>query len=210
MAFTATVFLLSPASCAGVRAQMLLKSKTSLLRARLETEGAPLGEVFTFMSSLYFRGKLAYATAFAAPPPGWSGALVIAPGRGLVPVDQSIAVGDLRAMAAVPVDADVAEYREPLDRDAAALARGLGAEGRAVLLGSIATDKYVTPLAQALGERLHFPPVFVGRGDMSRGGLLLRCAASGTQLEYAPVLGAVRNGKRPAKLGKLPRHKTKG
>src|SRR5688572_252700 len=143
MAFTATVFLLSPASCAGIRAQMLLRSKTSPLRARLETDGAPLGEVFTFMSSLYFRGKLAYANAFAAPPAGWSGALVIAPGRGLVPGDLSIRVSDLRAMAEVPVDADVPAYREPLDRDAAALERALGPGGRAVLLGSIATDKYV-------------------------------------------------------------------
>ena len=207
MAFTATVFLLSPASCAGVRAQMLLNSKTSPLRARLESEGAPLGEVFTFMSSLYFRGKLAYATAFGAPPAGWAGALVITPGRGLMPVDQSIRVSDLRAMAEVPVDEEVRAYREPLDRDAAALERALGPDGRAVLLGSIATDKYVTPLVQALGDRLHFPPVFVGRGDMSRGGLLLRCAQAGTQLDYAPVQGAVRNGKRPPKLGKLPRRK---
>ncbi|MGH7608057.1 MAG: hypothetical protein ACREME_12035, partial [Gemmatimonadales bacterium] len=58
-----TVFLLSPASCAGTRAQMLLQSRTSPLTARLAAPGgeggAPLGEVFTFMSSLYFRGKLA-------------------------------------------------------------------------------------------------------------------------------------------------------
>jgi hypothetical protein len=205
MAFSATVFLLSPASCSGIRARMLLNSKTSPLRARLETAGAPLGEVFTFMSSLYFRGKLAYANAFGAPPAGWSGALVIAPGRGLVPVDLSIRVGDLRAMAEVPVDEAVPAYREPLDRDAAALERALGPDGRAVLLGSIATDKYVTPLVQALGDRLHFPPVFVGRGDMSRGGLLLRCAQAGTPLDYAPVQGAVRNGKRPPKLSKLPK-----
>ena len=61
-----TVFLLSPANCGGTRAQLLLKSQTSPLTARLANGGAPLGEVFTFMSSLYFRGKLAYATRFGA------------------------------------------------------------------------------------------------------------------------------------------------
>ena len=32
--------------------------------------GAPIGEVFSFLSSLYFRGKLTYAQRFAAPPTG--------------------------------------------------------------------------------------------------------------------------------------------
>jgi hypothetical protein len=35
---------------------------------------------------------------------------------------------------------------------------------------------------------------------MSRGGLLLRCAADRTELSYIPVQGAVRKGKRPPKL----------
>lgn len=197
-----TVFLLSPANCAGTRAQMLLKSQTSPLTARLENGGAPLGEVFTFMSSLYFRGKLAYATAFGAPPSGWSGALVITPGRGLLPAEQSIRVSDLREMATVPVDEDEPRYREPLLRDARALERALGNDGRVVLLGSVASAKYVTPLLEVFGERLHFPATFVGRGDMSRGGLMLRCARAGTQLEYVPVRGAVLHGTRPPKLGK--------
>lgn len=200
MSSAAIVFLLSPASCAGKRAQMLLNSRTSPLTARLADGGAALGEVFAFMSSLYFRGKLAYATAFGAPPAGWAGALVIAPGRGLMAADLPIRVADLRAMAAIPVDAEESRYREPLERDATALARALGSEGRAVLLGSVATDKYVTPLMQVLGDRLLFPAAFVGRGDMSRGGLLLRCARSGTPLAYAPVRGAVRHGARPPRL----------
>lgn len=197
-----TVFLLSPANCAGTRAQMLLRSQTSPLTARLANGGAPLGEVFTFMSSLYFRGKLAYATAFGAPPPGWSGTLVITPGRGLVSADTPIRVSDLKEMAAVPVDADEPRYREPLVRDARVLARALGTDGRAVLLGSVASAKYVTPLLGVFGERLHFPATFVGRGDMSRGGLLLRCAQAGTPLDCVPVRGAVLHGKRPPKLGK--------
>jgi hypothetical protein len=198
-----TVFLLSPASCAGTRAQMLLRSRTSALGARLENGGAPLGEVFTFMSSLYFRGKLAYATAFASPPSGWSGALVIAPGFGLVPAGRVIRKPDLEHMATIPVDETEPRYREPLVRDARALERAIGSEGRAVLLGSIATEKYVGPLLEVMGDRLVFPPTFVGRGDMSRGGVMLRAVRANLPLEYAPVRGATRNGKRPPKLRRL-------
>ena len=190
-----TVFLLSPANCAGRRAQLLLNSQTSPLTARLADGGAPLGEVFTFMSSLYFRGKLAYATRFGR-------AYVITPGRGLVPADVLIRVEDLRTMATVAVDEAVPAFRAPLVRDATALNRNLGSTDRVVLLGSVATDKYVGPLLEVFGERLHFPATFVGRGDMSRGGLMLRCAKAGTPLEYVPVRGAVLHGPRPPKLGK--------
>ena len=191
-----TVFLLSPASCAGTRAQLLLKSQTSPLTARLTNGGAPLGEVFTFMSSLYFRGKLAYATRFGRP-------FVIAPGRGLLPADMLIRVEDLRKMATVPVDEAEAAFRDPLVRDATALHRGLAPDDRIVLLGSVATDKYVGPLLDVFGERLLFPTTFAGRGDMSRGGLLLRCARTGTPLECVPVRGAVRHGPKPPKLPRL-------
>jgi hypothetical protein len=190
-----TVFLLSPANCAGTRAQLLLKSQTSPLTTRLANGGAPLGEVFTFMSSLYFRGKLAYATRFGR-------AYVITPGRGLVPADVLIRVEDLRTMATVPVDEAVPAFRAPLVRDATALNRNLGSTDRVVLLGSVATAKYVGPLLEVFGERLHFPATFVGRGDMSRGGLMLRCAKAGTPLDYVPVRGAVLHGPRPPKLGK--------
>jgi hypothetical protein len=188
-----TVFLLSPASCAGKRAQMLLDSRTSPLTARLVDGGASLGEVFTFMSSLYFRGKLAYANRFGR-------ALVIAPGRGLVSADIPIRTQDLQAMAEIRIDEDEPRYREPLVRDATALERALGTEGRVVLLGSVATEKYVAPLMEVFGDRLLFPATFVGRGDMSRGGLLLRCARTGTPLHYMPVRGAVRYGSRPPRL----------
>jgi hypothetical protein len=190
-----TVFLLSPANCAGIRAQMLLNSQTSPLTARLENGGAPLGEVFTFMSSLYFRGKLAYATRFGR-------AYVITPGRGLLTADVLIRRADLRKMAAVPVDESEPRYLEPLLRDARTLEGALGTDDRVVLLGSVASAKYVTPLLDVFGERLHFPATFVGRGDMSRGGLMLRCAQAGTPLDYVPVRGAVLHGPRPPKLGR--------
>lgn len=191
-----TVFLLSPASCSGTRAQLLLKSQTSPLTARLANGGAPLGEVFTFMSSLYFRGKLAYATTFGR-------AFVITPGRGLLPADILIRIEDLRQMAGVPVDETIPAFREPLVRDAARLQQGMAADDRVVLLGSVATDKYVGPLLDVFGDRLLFPTTFAGRGDMSRGGLLLRCARDGVELDCVPVRGAVRHGPKPPKLPRL-------
>lgn len=175
------------------------------LAQRVQGEGAPIGEVFRFASGLYFRGKLAYAEAFARPPRGVPGALVIAPGAGLVPADAPVRADDLRAFAAVPVDAADPRFRAPLERDALALAGRLRAGAEVVLLGSIASDKYVTPLLGVLGARLLFPVDFVGRGDMSRGGLMLRAARAGVELEYAPVHGAVRRGARPPRLPRLPR-----
>jgi len=68
------------------------------------------------------------------------------------------------------------------------------------LLGSIASGKYVDVLLAILKERLRFPADFVGRGDMSRGGLLLRCAVDRQELRYTAVGGAIVNGKRPPKL----------
>ena len=193
-----TVFLLSPANCSGTRAKLLLKSQSSPLTERLVNGGAPLGEVFTFMSSLYFRGKLAYANRFGR-------GYVITPGRGLLPTDVLIRVDDLRRMAEVPVDEDEPRFREPLVRDATALKRGLGPDDRVVLLGSVATNKYVGPLLEIFEERLSFPATFAGRGDMSRGGLMLRCATAGTPLDYVPVRGAVLHGPKPPKLPRLPR-----
>ena len=58
----------------------------------------------------------------------------------------------------------------------------------------------VEALLSVFGERLTFPLDFVGRGDMSRGGLLLRCVRAERELTYVPVSGAVRHGPRPPKL----------
>src|SRR5438046_6537075 len=97
------VFLLSPANCAGKRAGFLLrKDARSTLAQRLRSaEGASIGEVFTFMSGLYFRGKLAYASAFARPPGGCGGVQVIVPGRGLCPPRTVVDVAGVRAMARI-------------------------------------------------------------------------------------------------------------
>ena len=137
------------------------------------------------MSGLYFRGKLAYASAFANPPDDCCGVHVIVPGLGLCPPRSVIDLEGLRAIARVPVDPGDRRYTRPLQRDAADLAERLQPRDAAVLLGSIATPKYLEPLKQVLGPRLRYPREFIGRGDMSRGALMLRCAAEGRELTYA-------------------------
>ncbi len=195
------MFLLSPANSGGERMALVLSPRARFpLAHAVQAAGAPIGEVFRFASGLYFRGKLAYADAFARPPPGLPGALVIAPGAGLVPNDVAVRAEHRRAFAAGPVDARAARFRVPLLESARLVAERIGARDEVVLLGSIASDKYVEPLLSVFAERLLFPLDFVGRGDMSRGGLMLRAARAGVELTYAPVLGAVRHGKRPPRL----------
>ena len=175
------------------------------LAARLRTpEGAPIGDVFSFMSGLYFRGKVTYARTFASPPDPESpisgaGVFVITPTAGLRSADTLVTLEALRVFASVDVDAANPKYRRPLERSAAAIAADLG-DCDVVLLGSIASPKYVEVLLGIFGERLMFPADFVGRGDMSRGGLLLRSVSAAQELEYIPVAGAVRRGQRPPKL----------
>ena len=113
---------------------------------------------------------------------------------------------DVSAFGSVPIEAAGDRFRSPLLGAAQALAARLGADARVILLGSIATAKYTEPLLEVFGEALLFPADFVGRGDMSRGGLLLRAVDAGEALEYIPVLGASRRGSRPPKL--VPRRWT--
>jgi hypothetical protein len=199
------VFLLSPARCDGERARVLLNpDATFALAERLRSEdGVPLGEVFSFLSGLYFRGKLAYARAFGRRPRQQPCSLVITTDRGLMDPDAHVRRSDLLAFAKVDIAAGNRAYLDPLERDVEALARAAGPSARVILLGSIATGKYVDTLVDAFGKRLLFPSDFVGRGDMSRGGLLLRTVREGVELEYEPVVGAVRHGKRPPKLERI-------
>jgi hypothetical protein len=114
----------------------------------------------------------------------------------------------LQAFAAIPIDIKEPRYQEPLKRDAQKVAGHLSADCKVILLGSIATAKYRDVLAETLGERLYFPVDFVGRGDMSRGGLMLRCVDSGCELQYTRLAGAAFRGARPAKL--VPRRSPRG
>ena len=191
-----TVFLLSPASASGRRAQLLTRPEAGFdLAVRLRAGPVPIGEVFSFLSGLYFRGKQTYALTHADA----DDVQVITPTRGLLPVHAPITLATLREFATVDIAAGDPRYREPLERDCRTLAQVSGARP-VVLLGSIASSKYVEILLAHFGGRLMFPADFVGRGDMSRGGLLLRAVAERRELPLAPVAGAARHGARPPKL----------
>jgi len=198
-----TVFLLSPASTSGERGAILLddqRAASAMAQGLRSPDGVPLGEVYSFLSSLYFRGKLMYAAAFGRPPAGLCPAFVITPGEGLRDPAERVTIERLRRHDAVRIKLDEPRYLGPLRRDATALGELAGEGCRIVLLGSVASTRYVEPLLEIFGERLVFPPDFVGRGDMSRGGLLLRCVQDRRELPYAPVAGAVRHGPRPPRL----------
>ncbi len=188
---------------------MVLSDRATFgLATRVRDGGAPLGEVFSFMSGLYFRGKLTYARAFANPPDpeaslAGAGVLVITPAAGLRSPDTLVTRDALQAFGRVNVAADNLSYRRPLEASARVLREDIGPDCDVVLLGSIASGKYVEVLQDIFGERLLFPADFVGRGDMSRGGLLLRCVTAGCELQYVPVAGAVRRGRRPPRLGPI-------
>jgi len=204
------VFLLSPANCGGMRARMVMSpaAQFSLARQLRSDEGTSLGEVFSFVSGLYFRGKLAYARRFAKPPDpadpvAASGVLVITPNAGLRSADTPVTLESLQAFASVSIDLANASYRRPLERSARALRDAAGPDCEIVLLGSIASGKYVEVLQPVFGDKLVFPPAFVGRGDMRRGGLMLRCVLADVELEYASIAGATRHGQRPPKLAPI-------
>ena len=137
--------------------------------------------------------ELAYAQAFGVP-------LVITTNAGLRPADEPVTLETLRLAARVDIAASNLRYRRPLLASARVVAERIGPGGTVTLLGSIASGKYVDVLLGVFGERLTFPAAFVGRGDMSRGGLLLRCVRAGEELEYVPVAGAIRHGPRPPRL----------
>lgn len=184
--------LLSPAKLSGQRGRSLLRSEAAFpLAKRLRSrEGAPLAEVFSFVSALYFRGKVSYARAFAASADGSPAAFVMTAGGGLCGLDEPVGLERLRGWASVSIDAANPHFTVPLLRQTSALLDAHGPTTRFVLLGSIASDKYVTPLLEIFGARLLFPSEFLGRGDMSRGALLLKAVREGRELEYAEVRSA--------------------
>ena len=73
------------------------------------------------------------------------------------------------------------------EHDARALAARIDDDTQVVLLGSVASGKYVDILLPVFGDRLRFPAIFAGLGDMSRGGLLLRAARADRELEYTSL-----------------------
>ena len=128
------IFLLSPANCGGTRARQVLSPKAHFaLAERLRSrEGAPLGELFAFVSGLYFRGKLAYARRFAVPPDpataiAHAGVQVITPNAGLRTPDTLVTCAAVRAFAGSEVHPGNAAYRRPLEQSARAPFAGTSA-----------------------------------------------------------------------------------
>jgi hypothetical protein len=214
---TPRVFLLSPANCRGTRGRQAISPRATFAVAEQlrSPEGVAIGDLFAFVSGLYFRGKLTYARRFACPPETGNpivggGVHVITPNAGLRPPETRITRAGFRQFSGAEVHAGNASYRRPLERSAQALARELDGAADVVLLGSVASPKYVDVLLSIFGDRLLFPIDFVGRGDMSRGGLLLRRASDGVELDYVPIAGAVLHGTRPPKLPPLREWKKAG
>ena len=202
------VFLLSPAFCGGRRAGIALKPDSVLpIAQQLRAGTLELGAAFAFFSGLYFRGKLAYSLKFgSAAFEDLEPALVITPTRGLMAPHERVNPELIREFATVDVALDDLRYRGPLERDVKLLARSLAEDAKVVLLGSVASGKYVDLLLPLLGRRLCYPTAFIGRGDMSRGGLLLRCVDEGNELDYEVLVNGVRpRGPRPPKLDPLTR-----
>jgi len=181
--------LLSPANLGGRRGQLLTNPKADFALARQlrGAGGAPLGDVFSFVSGLYFRGKLRYARAFARAPTGVPGCYVMTAGGGLCTPEEAVTLERIRGWSAVSIHEDNPHFTAPLLRHAAALLDTSDATTRFVLLGSVARNKYIEPLLEVFGERLLFPRDFLGLGDMSRGSLLLSAVREQRELDYRRV-----------------------
>ncbi len=201
------LFLLSPANLNGLRAKMVTSPRAKFeLAVQYRSEGGvPIGDAFAFMSSLYFRGKIAYARRFAVLSPviGGDGIFIITSGYGLVPPDWRLNEERMKKMKKIDVDAATRSYTKPLKEHAELLKKALEDDAEVVLLGSIATGKYVDVLRPILGPHLRFPKLFAGLGDMARGGLMLRAARAGKELEYT-TLDAPRH-RAPGTSGKMPK-----
>ena len=169
----------------GLRAMQLMSPRAQFEAAQMyrSAEGVPIALAFAFMSALYFRGKIAYALHFG----GVENTYVIAPGFGLVPPDWRITPERMKVLQRTPVDLTKRTYRKPLEREAKALAKRIDDDTPVVLLGSVASGKYVDVLWPIFGDRLVFPAIFAGLGDMSRGGLLLRAMRANRELEYTSL-----------------------
>jgi len=186
----ATIFLLSPANLSGRRGEMLLNpdAKFELARRLRSAEGAPIGELFSFVSGLYFRGKVSYARAFGRAPENAPSSFVMTAGGGLCRLDEAVTLQRLKGWQNVTVSADNPHFTAPLLRHASELLAAYEDRARFVLLGSVASRKYVQPLREVFGESLLYPEAFAGLGDMSRGTMMLRAASEGRELTYVPLV----------------------
>jgi hypothetical protein len=150
-----------------------------------------LGEVFSFLSGLYFRGKLEYARVFARAAGGDAREVhIITMTDGLVSPDAVISSADLERYADYQGSAPATT--SPLEATVRALRDRVGSDAEVVLLGSVGTGKYTDVLVPILGRQLLFPPDVLHAGQLARGAIFLRRAQAGQELEYVPVADIVR------------------
>ena len=196
------VFLLSPANCNGVRAQWILRrnARSDIAKRLRDPGGVPLAEVYSFLSALYFRGKLTYARAFANPPLSTAGVMIITPAAGLMPDGATVGLSTLRGFSRVPINVKNRRYRTAFLRGLKQLAGEVGPDCEVILLGSIATGKYLDLVQQVFADQLKVPAEFIGLGDMSRGALLLRCVKERRELSYISVATVPKRGRQSATL----------
>src|SRR5262245_7129374 len=132
------IFLLSPARVGGKRTDLLLSPRANFeLATRVQTTGAPLGEVFTFLSGLYFRGKSIYANRFVRPYKKVPGVYVIISNHGLLPIETNITKEDVISFGEIPIDPADKRYVQNLQNAAAELLKKLPPNADVILLGSI-------------------------------------------------------------------------
>ncbi|MDX1583536.1 MAG: hypothetical protein R3338_08050 [Thermoanaerobaculia bacterium] len=202
-----TIFLISPANLNGTRAKQL-RSKHAMFEAAkaYRNGGVPIGQAFSFMSALYFRGKLTYARRFSvSPTPGSIEPVqIITAGYGLVSPDWLIDQKRMRRLQRTKIDPRSRTYRSTLQKDVRRLRDECDESVRFVLLGSVATGKYVDVLHPILRDRLKFPASFVGIGDMQRGSIMLNAARSGVELEYVGMDHVRSTAKRGSGGGQAP------
>lgn len=166
-----------------------------MLARRLRAGSASLGEVFSFLSGLYFRGKLEYALTFARSVNGETREVhIITMIDGLVSPDTLISATDLDRYADYQGSAPAPT--SPLEATARALRDRVGQDAEVVLLGSVGTGKYTDVLTPIFGRRLLFPRDVLHAGQLARGAIFLQRARERQELEYVPVADIVRTGGR--------------
>ncbi len=151
------IFLLSPANARESEGQRLLHSTApSELAVRLRQSGVRLGDVYQHISSLYFRGKLSTHQVSAIPLSRLRACRYIT-GTGLMLPETLIRFDEFRQLSAISIDASNERYRQSLIADLMRLREMAGVHVDIILLGSIATSKYVDPIANVFGERVLVP-----------------------------------------------------
>ena len=186
---TPRIFLLSPASTDGLRAQQLTSPRAGFGAAERyrSPEGVTIEEAFTFMSSLYFRGKIGYARHFAAPPPelalgsrttaSWSSL----PASGWCRRACRITPEEMKKLRRTPVDLKSRAYCAPMKKHVEQL-RDLAPDGLGGAPGQRRDRQVRGPAAAGPRDRLLFPRDFAGAGDMKRGGMMLRAVREDREL----------------------------